>query len=128
MDDSPAPARERGATRRLSVGFLGTGIMGAHMARRIAQAGHDIAAWNRTASKAEALSAFGIAQACDAAAAARDADAVICMLSSGPVCDETLMEGGVLGAMRPGSLLIVMSSIPVATAQRQAELAAERAI
>ena len=30
--------------------------------------------------------------------------------------------------MRPGSLLIVMSSILVATAQRQAELAAERGI
>jgi 3-hydroxyisobutyrate dehydrogenase-like beta-hydroxyacid dehydrogenase len=30
--------------------------------------------------------------------------------------------------MRPGSLLIVMSSIPVATAQRQAELAAEKEI
>ena len=53
---------------------------------------------------------------------------MICMLSSGPVCDETLIGGGVLGAMRPGSLLIVMSSIPVATAQRQAELAAERGI
>ena len=53
---------------------------------------------------------------------------MICMLSSGPVCDETLIGGGVLGAMRPGSLLIVMSSIPVATAQHQAELAAEKGI
>ena len=94
--------------------------MGAHMARRIAQAGHETAAWNRTAAKAEALSAFGVSQACDAAAAAQGADAVICMLSSGPVCDEALVGGGVLGAMRPGSLLIVMSSIPIATAQRQA--------
>ena len=52
-----------GAARRLSIGFLGTGIMGGHMARRIAQAGHDVAAWNRTGAKAEALSAFGVAQA-----------------------------------------------------------------
>ena len=73
MDDAPAPAGERGATRRLPVGFLGTGIMGAHMARRIAQAGHKPTAWNRTTAKAEALSAFGVAQACDAAAAARGA-------------------------------------------------------
>jgi 3-hydroxyisobutyrate dehydrogenase-like beta-hydroxyacid dehydrogenase len=128
MGNRPASAGERPATRRLSVGFLGTGIMGAHMARRIAQAGNQVAAWNRTPAKAEALSAFGVAQARDAAAAARGADAVIFMLSSGPVCDETLVAGGVLGAMRPGSLLIVMSSIPVATAQRQAELAAEREI
>jgi len=128
MADPSATAGEREATRRLSVGFLGTGIMGAHMARRIAQAGHGLAVWNRTAAKAEALSAFGVSQACDAAAAAQGADAVICMLSSGPVCDEVLVEGGVLGAMRPGSLLIVMSSIPIATAQRQATLAAERGI
>ena len=118
-----------GTARRLSIGFLGTGIMGGHMARRIAQAGHDVAAWNRTPAKAEALSAFGVAQASDAAAAARGADAVVCMLSSGPVCDETLIGGGgVLDAMRPGSLLLVMSSIPVATARRHAEAAAERGI
>ena len=128
MDNGPAIPCERAATRGLSVGFLGTGIMGAHMARRVAQAGHKTTAWNRTASKAEALSACGVAQACEAAAAAYGADAVICMLSSGPVCDETLIGGGVLGAMRPGSLLIVMSSIPVATAQRQAELAGEGGI
>ena len=90
------------AARRVSVGFLGTGIMGGHMAGRIAQAGHDVAAWNRTAAKVGALSAFGVAQATDAAAAARGADAVVCMLSSGPVCDETLIGGGVLDAMRPG--------------------------
>ena len=132
---APAPVPEsvvepgaRPAARRLSVGFLGTGIMGGHMARRIAQAGHDVAAWNRTAAKAEALSAFGVAQAGDAAAAARGADAVVCMLSSGPVCDETLIGGGVLDAMRPGSLLVVMSSIPVAAARRHAEAAAERGI
>ena len=132
---APAPVPEsvvepgaRPAARRLSVGFLGTGIMGGHMARRIAQAGHDVAAWNRTAAKAEALSAFGVARAGDAAAAAQGADAVVCMLSSGPVCDETLIGGGVLDAMRPGSLLVVMSSIPVAAARRHAEAAAERGI
>jgi 3-hydroxyisobutyrate dehydrogenase-like beta-hydroxyacid dehydrogenase len=53
---------------------------------------------------------------------------VICMLSSGLICDEVLIGGGVLGALRPGSLLIVMSSIPVATARRQAELTLERGI
>jgi 3-hydroxyisobutyrate dehydrogenase-like beta-hydroxyacid dehydrogenase len=129
MGDRPLAAGGTPAVRRLlSVGFLGTGIMGGHMARCLAQAGHDVAAWNRTAAKAEALSAFGVARAGNAAAAARGADAVVCMLSSGPVCDETLGSGGVLDAMRPCSLLVVMSSIPVATARRQAEVAAERGI
>src|SRR4051812_45631381 len=70
----------------------------------------------------------GVTSASDPAAAAAEADIVICMLRSGPVCDEMLIGGGVLGAIRPGGALIVMSSIPVLTAQRQAKLAAERGI
>ncbi|RWM77531.1 MAG: NAD(P)-dependent oxidoreductase [Mesorhizobium sp.] len=107
-----------------SIGFVGTGIMGGHMARRLAEAGFRVKAWNRTPDKASALAADGVEIAASAADAAIDADAVICMLSSGPVCDEVLLsEGGVLGAMRRGSTLVVMSSIPVETARGQAERA-----
>ena len=60
-------------------GFLGTGIMGAHMARH-RPGGAQSNSLEPDGCKAEALSAFGVAQACDAAAAARGADAVICML------------------------------------------------
>lgn len=113
----------------LTVGFLGTGIMGGHMARRLAAAGHRVQAWNRTPEKAERLAAFGVACRPTAVAAARDADLVLCMLSSGPVCDAVLLDArGVLAAMRPGSTLVVMSSIPVATAQRQAQRANARGL
>ena len=37
----------------MKIAFLGTGIMGAPMARHIAAAGHDVTAWNRTREKAE---------------------------------------------------------------------------
>lgn len=128
LGDLPAPAVEWSFKQKLSIGFLGTGIMGAHMARRIAEAGHAVAAWNRTEVKAQALSTSGIATVGSPAASARGADAVICMLSSGPICDEVIIGGGVLDAMPVGSLLIVMSSIPIATARRQAKLAAEKGI
>ncbi|WP_091918383.1 NAD(P)-dependent oxidoreductase [Mesorhizobium sp. YR577] len=108
------------------IGFVGTGIMGGHMARRLAEAGFTVTAWNRTAQKAEALKGQGVSISASAVDAARDADAVICMLSSGPVCDAVLLgQGGVIAAMKPGSTLIVMSSIPVETAQAQAVAAAE---
>jgi 3-hydroxyisobutyrate dehydrogenase len=42
-------------SERLTVGFIGTGIMGLHMARRLAQAGHTVRVWNRTHDKAERL-------------------------------------------------------------------------
>ena len=38
---------------RISVTVLGTGIMGAAMARNLAAAGHDVRAWNRTRARAE---------------------------------------------------------------------------
>ncbi|AMS43263.1 NAD(P)-dependent oxidoreductase [Aminobacter aminovorans] len=111
------------------IGFVGTGIMGGHMARRLAEAGFRVTAWNRTADKAAALAAAGVELAGSPAGAASEADVVICMLSSGPVCDEVLLAaGGVLEAMRPGATLVVMSSIPVETARSQAGQAAERGV
>ena len=39
----------------MRIAFLGTGLMGSHMARNILKAGFSVAAWNRTLAKAEAL-------------------------------------------------------------------------
>ena len=111
-------------SKALNVGFIGIGIMGFHMARSIAEQGHRVRAWNRTLDKAQRLAAFGVEVVANAADTASDADVVICMLSSGPVCDEVLFTPGqVVAAMKPGSTLIVMSSIPVETARRQAAAA-----
>ncbi|MFE1599438.1 NAD(P)-dependent oxidoreductase [Methylobacterium sp. ID0610] len=112
-----------------AIGFLGTGIMGAPMARHLCRAGHAVRVWNRSADKAAPLATDGAVLAADPRAAVREAEAVICMLSSGPVCGEVLLgPEGALAAMRPGSLLVVMSSIPVETARQQAEIAAEAGI
>ena len=111
------------------IGFIGTGIMGGHMARRLAQAGFAVCAWNRSAGKTEALERFGVTVAGEAAGAAWDADIVIAMLSSGAVCDEVLFGANAAAdAMPSASTLVVMSSIPVETARRQGELAAPRGI
>lgn len=37
------------------IGFVGTGIMGAPMAGRLAAAGFEVTAWNRTRSKLDNL-------------------------------------------------------------------------
>ncbi|MDG4898488.1 NAD(P)-dependent oxidoreductase [Mesorhizobium sp. WSM4976] len=111
------------------IGFIGTGIMGGHMARRLAQASFAVKVWNRSPGKAEALLHFGVTVAAEAAEAVRDADVVVLMLSSGPICDEVLFgPNAAADAMAPGSTLVVMSSIPVETARRQGELAAQRGL
>lgn len=114
-------------TERIAV--LGTGIMGGPIATRLAGAGYRVTAWNRTVEKAQALVRAGITVAATPGDAALDANVVICMLSSGPICDEILLgTAGVIGMMRPGSTLVVMSSVPVETAIAQAEAASAKSI
>lgn len=114
-----------------SIGFVGIGIMGFQMARRLADAGHRMTAWNRTPDKAERLKPYGasvVGQACDAG---KDADLVIVMVSDGPTSDHVLFgdgQPGLLDTMAKGATLVVMSSIPMETAQAQAAAAAERGI
>ncbi|APX92243.1 2-hydroxy-3-oxopropionate reductase [Halomonas sp. 1513] len=115
----PAPA----------IGFIGTGIMGAPMAGRLAKAGYRVRAWNRTQRKAEVLQALGVDMMETPQAMVADCDVVIIMLSSGPVCDEILLgPEGLISNMKRDATLIVMSSIPVETARRQAEAAALRQV
>ena len=111
------------------IGFVGTGIMGGHMARRLAEAGHQAVAWNRTPEKAAGLREFGVELADTIADAGRGKDVVVVMVSDGPATDAVILgEGGLLGAMDRGAVLIVMSSIPMETAAGQASRCAEHGI
>ncbi len=76
---STSPDRTAEPARRLVVAFLGTGVMGAPMARNIAAAGHDVRVWNRTRSKAEALADVATV-ADEPAGAVSGADVVVTML------------------------------------------------
>jgi 3-hydroxyisobutyrate dehydrogenase-like beta-hydroxyacid dehydrogenase len=119
--------RKPDTARRIAV--IGTGIMGGAMASRLAQAGFQVAAWNRTTEKASALEGAGVVVASGVAEAVAGADVVICMLSSGPVCEEVLTaQGGALDHMKAGATLVVMSSIPVETAVAIAKAASEKEI
>jgi 3-hydroxyisobutyrate dehydrogenase-like beta-hydroxyacid dehydrogenase len=115
------------------IALLGTGIMGTHMARRLAQAGFPVTVWNRSADKADKLTQFGVKIIGSPSSACADADVVIVMLSNGPVVEEVLFSPDHTGkkpaeAMAAGSVLVVMSSIPVETCQTQAPRLAARGV
>ncbi|CAL9363183.1 putative 3-hydroxyisobutyrate dehydrogenase [Streptomyces sp. enrichment culture] len=88
-------------TDQLTVSVLGTGIMGAAMARNLARAGHTVRAWNRTRAKAEPLAAEGAHIAGTPAEAVRGADVVLTMLHDGPAVLQTLREAA--PDLRPGT-------------------------
>ena len=94
----------------MKVGVAGTGRMGAAIAGRLGAAGHDVAAWNRTASKAQAL---GFAVCESPAALARRSEGVITMLADGAAV-------GAVYAQFPevkGKLFIDMSTVRPAVSQ-----------
>ncbi|MDT6982420.1 NAD(P)-dependent oxidoreductase [Streptomyces lusitanus] len=77
-------------TDTLTVTVLGTGIMGAAMARNLLKAGHTVRAWNRTRAKADPLAADGAHVAGTPAEAVESADVVLTMLYDGPATLETM--------------------------------------
>ncbi len=102
------------------IAVLGTGLMGARMARNLLQAGHKVAAWNRSPAKARALAGDG-AQASDSAAeAVMGADFVITMLSDGAATGAMIGDNAVTDALREGAVWLDMSSIKPEEARAQA--------
>ncbi|HMK68421.1 MAG TPA: NAD(P)-binding domain-containing protein, partial [Stellaceae bacterium] len=91
--------------------MIGTGLMGGPMAKNLLKAGFPVTAWNRTLVKAEALRPAGAEIAASAAGAVASAEVAIVILESGAVVGEVLFESGkVAEALKPGALLIDMSS------------------
>jgi len=108
----------------MQIAFLGIGLMGEPMVRRLLAAGHPVTVWNRTYSKAEALAAAGAKPVADLAAAVRDAQLIISMLEAGPIVELVLREA--LPSLAPNALWVDMSSTRQAEAQRFHALLAEQ--
>lgn len=85
-----------GSTDPMRVGWIGTGRMGIAMAARLAKAGVDLTAWNRTRSKAEPLADHGVAIA-DSIGELRGLDVVFTMVSTPADLEQVLLgDGGLL--------------------------------
>jgi 2-hydroxy-3-oxopropionate reductase len=101
----------------MRIAFIGIGLMGLPMAKRLCEAGLQPHVWNRTRAKAEPLAALGAKVHDTLAQPVRDADIVVTMLEDGKVVESVLFADGLAQALQPGSLLIDMSSIQPAQAR-----------
>jgi 2-hydroxy-3-oxopropionate reductase len=115
------------ATKK-SIAVLGTGLMGAPMARRLLAAGFPVTVWNRDVRKAEALVDSGAILAHTAAEAVGQADFVITMLSDGNAVGDVLFSVGVAEALKPGTVVVDMSSIAPPMAKDHSARLMERGI
>jgi 3-hydroxyisobutyrate dehydrogenase-like beta-hydroxyacid dehydrogenase len=94
------------------IGFIGLGLMGQPMSRRLLDAGHPMTVWNRTAEKAKGLLAAGAVWTASPKAMAQASDVVITMVTDSAASEEVICgRDGVLEGVHPGLIFIDMSSI-----------------
>ena len=116
-------------SNRPTVAVLGTGSMGAPIARNLLAACFPVAVWNRTAARAAPLADDGARLAASPADAAQDAEVVLTMLADGAAVKETMSGSqGALEAMGSGSVWIQMGTVGVDWISRLIELATERGV
>lgn len=108
------------------IAFIGLGGMGGGMACRLAETGHDIAVYNRTASKADEAVSLGARLAASPGDAADGADVVMLSLASHEVV-KTMLYGddGVFSTLKPGAYICDMSTVPPSFSQSLSAEAAE---
>jgi len=104
-----------------TVGFAGLGRMGFPMARNVLRAGFPLLVWNRTAERCTPLVEEGAAAVPEPASLAA-ADVVVTMLTDGLAVRSVLVESALLEQLRPGSVVLEMSTIgPAAVSELAAE-------
>jgi 3-hydroxyisobutyrate dehydrogenase len=97
----------------MTIGFIGLGSQGAPIARRIAQAGWPLQVWARRRQETSPAAAEGASVASSPLALGAACDLVgVCVTSDDDVRDVVLRDGdGVLFGMRPGSILVIHSTV-----------------
>jgi len=117
------------SSNRTTVAVLGTGSMGAPIARNLLAAGFPVSVWNRTSARAAPLVDDGARLSPSPADAAKNADVVLTMLADGAAVQEAMgRPGGALEAMRPGSVWIQMATVGLDWIGRLSGLAAEHGV
>ncbi len=99
-----------------TIAFIGLGNMGGPMAANLVKAGHEVFGVDLVADLREAAAKTGVAIVAGAVEAARRADIVITMLPAGKHVVAVWSE--IVGAAKPGGLLIDSSTIDVDSARR----------
>jgi len=93
----------------MEIAWIGTGIMGAPMARRLLKAGHHLRVFNRSREKARALLDEGAVMAPEAAAAAEGAEIIFIMVPDTPDVENVI--GRIEPSLARGQLVLDMSTI-----------------
>jgi 3-hydroxyisobutyrate dehydrogenase-like beta-hydroxyacid dehydrogenase len=104
------------------LGFVGLGVMGGGIARRLLSAGHDVHGWNRTPEKATPLVEEGLVLEESPRAVAGQADVVFTMVTNVPAL-RAVAEGeeGIIAGLGPDKIWVDMTTAAPAVSRELAE-------
>lgn len=96
----------------MRIGFVGLGAMGSGIVRRLMDAGHTVAGWNRTKGKADGLVEDGMRWAETPREAAHEAEVVFAILTDASAV-AAVLDGpdGILAGLAPVGVFVDMSTI-----------------
>nr|WP_269752140.1 2-hydroxy-3-oxopropionate reductase [Thiocapsa bogorovii] len=104
------------------VGFIGLGIMGRPMALNLIKAGYELVVHARRTESMQPLAEAGARTAESPVAVARDADVVFTMVSDTPDVEEVILgPEGIIQSVRPGAVVVDMSTISPSSTRMMAE-------
>jgi 2-hydroxy-3-oxopropionate reductase len=111
------------------IGFIGLGIMGKPMAKRLVGAGFPMVVHNRSRPAVDELTEEGADAASSPREVAERSDVVVTMLPDSPDVEAVVLgEDGVIDGLSEGMLLIDMSTIAPATSRKIHETLAQRGV
>ena len=102
----------------ITIGFIGTGLMGLPMAKNILKSGFKLKAFNRSIEKAVPLKEFGAEISKTIGDVVKDSDFVITMLTDDSAVDAITSSSDFLDNLKSGSTVIDMSSVKPTTATK----------
>jgi len=113
----------------VTLGFVGLGVMGGRMAKRLLDARHPVVGYNRTREKARWLADSGLRLVSSPREVAQAADAIFTMVTDTAALEAvTRGPDGILAGLRPGAVLVEMSTVsPEAVRALAADVAARGA-
>jgi 3-hydroxyisobutyrate dehydrogenase-like beta-hydroxyacid dehydrogenase len=98
--------------RTARIGFIGLGLMGSRLTRRLHSSGWNIQAWNRSPDPAKSLARDGVVISSSIAKLVADSDVILSSLANDEAVHSVYFDnGGVFSSAKPGTIILEMSTI-----------------
>jgi 3-hydroxyisobutyrate dehydrogenase-like beta-hydroxyacid dehydrogenase len=115
--------------RTARIGFIGLGLMGSRLTRRLHSSGWNVQAWNRSLDPAKSLARDGVAISSSIAKLVADSDVVLSSLADDVAVHSVYFNnGGVFSSAKPGTIILEMSTISPELSRRLHQEASVRSV